>query len=98
MKLLNEEVFLSALREEPCDEVTWLALADWLEEDGQAERSELLRCLRRLRGADVDTEERSALAARVWALLSAGVRPVLVGVTNSLGMRFVLVEPGTFLM
>src|SRR3954447_11766607 len=29
-----EDVFLSALHESPNDEATWLALADWLEDDG----------------------------------------------------------------
>jgi uncharacterized protein (TIGR02996 family) len=93
---MDEEVFHAALRKDPGDELTWSALADWLEEDGQTERAELLRLLRRRRTPP-------ALApcpesARVRELLAAGVKPVTVDLTNSIGMRFVLVLPGTFLM
>jgi uncharacterized protein (TIGR02996 family) len=45
---MTEGDFLAALHANPSDEVTWLALADWLEEDGQAKRAELLRIVRRL--------------------------------------------------
>ena len=30
---MNEEAFLAALHESPDDELTWLALADWLDEE-----------------------------------------------------------------
>src|SRR5262249_45083134 len=46
---VNEETFLAALRDDPADELTWQALADWLEEDGQGERAELLRLTRQMR-------------------------------------------------
>ena len=32
---MNEDAFLSLLHDSPNDERTWLALADWLDEDGQ---------------------------------------------------------------
>jgi uncharacterized protein (TIGR02996 family) len=97
---MNEETFLSALHESPTDEVTWLALADWLEEDGQAERAELLRLVRRLRTLPVmkRTRKRAALEDRVAALLEAGVRPVVPEITNGVGMRLALIPPGTFRM
>ena len=44
-----EEAFLAALHADPNDEPTWLALSDWLEETGQADRAELARLVRRLR-------------------------------------------------
>jgi formylglycine-generating enzyme required for sulfatase activity len=42
--------------------------------------------------------ERARLGARVQELLAAGVRPQVPAITNSLGMRLVLVPPGTFPM
>jgi uncharacterized protein (TIGR02996 family) len=96
---MNEETFLSALHENPSDEVTWLALADWLEEDGQAERAELVRLVRRLRTLPAARRPpRVALERRIAALLEAGVRPVVPEVVNSVGMRFALVPPGRFRM
>src|SRR4051812_4308605 len=93
---MNEETFLSALRDNPADDVTRLALADWLDEDGQAERAELLRLTRRLRTGP--PEVRNDLQPRVAAMLRADVRPAVVERVNSLGMRFALVPAGRFLM
>src|SRR5262249_7283183 len=93
---VNEEAFLSALRDDPADEVTWHALADWLEEDGQADRAELLRLTRQLRL--MPARKRKSVNRRAVLLLRAGVRPVVVERVNSLGMRFALVPPGRFLM
>jgi uncharacterized protein (TIGR02996 family) len=95
-----EAAFFAALRAEPNDETTWLALADWLEEDGQTDRAELVRLVRRLRTLPVMevTPERAALEARVAHLLNAGVRPVVPEVVNSIGMRLALIPPGRFRM
>jgi uncharacterized protein (TIGR02996 family) len=95
-----EAVFLAALHAEPNDEATWLALADWLEEDGQADRAELVRLVRRLRTLPVMevTPERAEMEARVAHLLNAGVRPVAAEVVNSIGMRLALIPPGRFRM
>jgi uncharacterized protein (TIGR02996 family) len=95
-----EETFLQALHAEPNDEMTWLALADWLEEDGQQHRAELVRLVRRLRSLPgrTQTQERTRMQARVAELLNAGVRPVAPEVVNSIGMRFALIPPGGFLM
>jgi uncharacterized protein (TIGR02996 family) len=93
---MTEEAFLSVLRDHPGDEGTWSALADWLDDSGQSERAELLRLTRRPRtGSPL---EPSAESARGRQLLEAGVKPVTVTFTNSIGMRFVLVQPGAFLM
>jgi uncharacterized protein (TIGR02996 family) len=92
-----EEAFLRALHAEPGDEATWLALADWLEDDGQPQRAELVRLVRRLRSRAV-TDQRARMEARVAELLNAGVRPVVPEVVNSIGMRFALVPSGCFLM
>jgi uncharacterized protein (TIGR02996 family) len=95
-----EAAFLAALHAEPNDEATWLALADWLEEDGQADRAELVRLVRRLRALPVmrRTKGRAALEDRVAELLNAGVQPVVPEVVNSIGMRLALIPPGRFLM
>jgi formylglycine-generating enzyme len=93
---MNEDTFLAALRDSPADDVTWLALADWLDEDGQADRAELLRLTRRLRTLPPD--QRNAEHERVAAMLEADVRPVVVERVNSVGMRFALVPAGRYLM
>jgi uncharacterized protein (TIGR02996 family) len=95
-----EAAFLQALHADPTDETTWLALADWLEEDGQGERAELVRLVRRLRTLPVmrRTKERARLEDRVAELLNAGVRPVVPEVVNSIGMRLALIPPGRFRM
>ena len=95
-----EAAFFAALRAEPNDETTWLALADWLEEDGQTDRAELVRLVRRLRTLPVMevTPERAEMEARVAGLLNAGVRPVVPEAVNSIGMRLALIPPGRFRM
>jgi uncharacterized protein (TIGR02996 family) len=93
---MNEDALLSVLRDDPGDEVTWAALADFFDDSGQPERAELMRLMR----SPLTTPllEPTAASARVLELLAAGVKPVTVGLTNSIGMEFVLVQPGTFLM
>jgi uncharacterized protein (TIGR02996 family) len=71
----------------------WLVLADWLEENGQAERAELVR-LQHDRGL----RPVASKDARVRELLAAGVAPVVPTLVNSVGMRFVLVPAGRFVM
>jgi uncharacterized protein (TIGR02996 family) len=95
-----EAAFLAALHAEPNDETTWLALADWLDEDGQADRAELVRLVRRLRVLPVMevTPGRAEMEDRVAHLLNAGVRPVVPEVVNSIGMRLALIPPGRFRM
>jgi uncharacterized protein (TIGR02996 family) len=97
---MNEQTFLSALNENANDEVTWLALADWLEEDGQTQRAELVRLVRQLHALPPvrRTAKRKSLEARVSELLLSGVRPAVPAVVNSLGMGFALVGPGRFRM
>src|SRR5438128_1653471 len=97
---MNEDAFYAALHEDPGDEVTWLALADWLEESGQEPRAELVRVLRQLCGLPVMRRSgaRAELEGRLVALMASGVRPVVPEVSNALGMRFALVGPGRFRM
>jgi uncharacterized protein (TIGR02996 family) len=91
-----EEALLAALRDSPGDELTWSALADWLEESESGRRAELLRLTRRV--LPMPVSERGDMPRRYLDLLQAGVRPVVVERVNSIGMRFALVPAGRFLM
>jgi uncharacterized protein (TIGR02996 family) len=86
-----------AIHEAPADEGAWLVMADWLEEHDSPERAELFRVTLELRRGGARPRRR-ALEARKQELLAAGVRPCVPEVVNSIGMRFVLVPPGTFRM
>jgi uncharacterized protein (TIGR02996 family) len=90
-----EKVLLTALEKDPCDESTWLVLADWLEEQGQQHRTEFLRLQRSLRGLP-EGEQREALESRLTELLVGGVRPWTPVITNSIGMQLALIPPGQF--
>ncbi len=89
---------LSCLHQAPEDDLLWLAVADLLEEEGQAERAELLRLTRSLRASGTASACRVTAEARIRELLSSGVRPCVPEVVNSVGMRFVLIPAGTFWM
>jgi len=93
---MNEDAFLASLREDPGDELTWQALADFLDDSGQPDRAELLRLTRRM--LPTPPSERGDVPRRHEELLRAGVRPVVVERTNSIGMRFALVPAGRSLM
>jgi uncharacterized protein (TIGR02996 family) len=95
-----EAAFLQALHAEPNDEATWLALADWLQDNGHADRAELVRLVRRLRALPVMevSPERAELEGRVAELLNHGVSPVAAEVVNSIEMRLALIPPGCFRM
>jgi uncharacterized protein (TIGR02996 family) len=93
---MTEAAFLQRILDDPTGAAdTWLVLADWLEERNDP-RHELVRFQHDPRfRTDLSPAERDE---QVCALLRAGVKPPLPTVMNSLGMRFVLVSPGTFLM
>lgn len=97
---MTEDAFLSALHENPSDEVTWLALTDWFEEQGQHDRAQLIRLYRRLLVTPWHdpTGQRTELERGVNELLALGIKPVVAEIINSIGMRFALIPPGTFLM
>jgi uncharacterized protein (TIGR02996 family) len=92
-----EAGLLRAIHEEPADWTNWLVLADWLDEHGHDARAELMRLyvqMRRTPWGKVETKQKT----RMLRLLSDGVRPCLPSITNSIGMTFVLIPPGTFWM
>jgi uncharacterized protein (TIGR02996 family) len=93
----DEQTLLEALHADPGDEAAWLALADCLEESGQADRAELLRLHRALRGSG-EGPQRERSEQRLQQLLLAGVRPCVPALTSSIGMELALIPAGTFLM
>ncbi len=95
---MDEEAALwQAIHDAPTDEAPWLVLADWLEENDDPLRAELFRTTLALRRGAAGAR-RARLEARQRELLAAGVRPAVPEVVNSVGMRLVLVPPGTFWM
>jgi uncharacterized protein (TIGR02996 family) len=93
----TEAAFLEAILADPSDDTTWLVLADWLEEQGQLDRAELVRLQTRLR-RETRWRDRAKPEKRVQELLTAGVRPCVPTITNSIGMVFALIPPGVFWM
>jgi formylglycine-generating enzyme len=82
---------------DPADDLAWLAVADWLEEHDQPDRAELTRLTRLLRH-DLHGPDRRDREDRLMELLAAGVEPCVATLTNSIGMEFALIPPGTFMM
>ncbi len=82
---------------DPADDLAWLAVADWLEENGEAERAELVRLTRllRLEGNSADSSRRED---RQMELLAAGIEPCVATVTNSIGMKLAYIPAGEFMM
>ncbi len=89
---------LAGLNGGPADHALWLVVADWLEEQGQPERAELTRLTRSLQASGTASACRVSAESRVRELLSAGVRPCVPEIVNSIGMRFALIPAGTFWM
>src|SRR5262245_31134461 len=96
----TEAALVAAISSQPGDAVAWHAWADWLEEQGQADRAELLR-LRQGLLAEAGGERRAQREARLREVLAAGVEPPTVRRSLAIGnekLELVLVPPGTFLM
>jgi uncharacterized protein (TIGR02996 family) len=93
---MTETELLAGIAAHPGEVERWHILADWLE-DQQDPRAELAR-LRYLLYAEPEHPERPARLARELALLAAGLAPVVPTWTNTVGMSFALVLPGTFRM
>ncbi len=89
----HEETFLQMMVDDPS---TAPLFADWLEDRGDP-RGELLR-LTHILNQRMDQPNRTALEERLRVLVASGVRPVGPFQTNTLGMKFAWIPPGTFLM
>jgi uncharacterized protein (TIGR02996 family) len=100
--MLTEADLLTAIERDPADDLGWLALADFLEERGEADRAELVRLREWLRFADREDPQRPAKEARMQAMLDVGVRPAgprrrypFVGAAV---LELTLIPPGSFWM
>jgi uncharacterized protein (TIGR02996 family) len=88
---------LQAIHDDPGEETTWLVLADWLEENDDPSRAELLRLQRRLRTPLTRPKRREA-EERIRDLLAAGVKPCVPTRTSSIGLELALIPGGNFRM
>jgi uncharacterized protein (TIGR02996 family) len=88
-----EALLLAAIRAAPGDLLTWQALGDHLEEQGDP-RAEVLRLDLQLR-QHLTHPQRRTWERRLQTLLGKGIRPCVPTLTNSLGMTFALVPPGS---
>jgi uncharacterized protein (TIGR02996 family) len=95
------EGFLRAIHEQPTELMHWLVLADWLDDQGQTDRAELLRLRQRLI-APIDAVERRPLEKRLQELILAGTEPVvarwIIELPSSVELELSLIPPGVFLM
>jgi uncharacterized protein (TIGR02996 family) len=92
---LIEAGLMRAWADDPASDTHWRVLADWLE-DHSDPRAELLRLHREILAAPWG-QAGAEKEQRLLELLDADIRPVLPRLTNSLGMEFVLITPGSFL-
>jgi uncharacterized protein (TIGR02996 family) len=101
------EGLLQSVVDEPACEANWLVLADWLEENDDPRRADLLRLHRQLLATCCEPDRypaRRQWQARMVELLAQGVRPcvpqrvVVVGKRVKLPMTFAWIGPGSFLM
>jgi uncharacterized protein (TIGR02996 family) len=99
------DALLAGIIAEPLEETRWLVLADWLEEQDDPRRAELLRLHRRLLATCCEPDshpERAQWQRRVVELQDGGVAPCVPQHTLMLpgGVPLVgsFVPPGSFLM
>jgi uncharacterized protein (TIGR02996 family) len=90
---------------DPLEETRWLVLADWLDENNDPSRAELIRLHRRLLATCCEPEvhpERSDWQARIVELLDTEVRPCMprhsLTLPRGLPLAGVFIPPGAFLM
>jgi uncharacterized protein (TIGR02996 family) len=96
---------LAGIVADPVEETRWLVLADWLAENDDPRRGELLWIHRWLLSTCVYPEQhpqRAAFHARVVELLEAGVRPCVpqetLQIADGVEMTFSFIPPHTFRM
>ncbi len=103
---MNElEALLAGIVSEPHEETRWLVLADWLEENDDPRRGELLRLHRKLLATCCEPDvypDRTAWQARVVELIAGGVSPCVpqreVELPDGGLMTFSFIPPSSFLM
>jgi uncharacterized protein (TIGR02996 family) len=99
------DALLAGIIADPLEETRWLVVADWVEENDDPRRAELLRLHRKLLATCCEPDahpERAHWHARIVELLDAGVAPCVPRHTLLLpgGVPLVgsFVPPGAFLM
>jgi uncharacterized protein (TIGR02996 family) len=92
-----ESALLQALLDDPGDVTSWLVLADWLDDQGEAASAELVRLRVLLAGPD-DPPGREEAEERIRTHILAGAVPCVPRLVNSLGMELALVPAGSFWM
>lgn len=101
MFLSTVETLRQAAVVDPTDSMVWLALADSLEEVGEAECAELIHLRESLRLNRLGNE-RPRAEARLQQLLREGVRPIMprlrLPLSAEASLEMVLVPPGQFWM
>jgi uncharacterized protein (TIGR02996 family) len=103
---MNElDALLGGIVSEPLEETRWLVLADWLQENDDHQRSELLQLHRRLLTTccePANHPERVVWQSRIVELIAAGIRPCIPQKTLQLpgggSMTLSFIPPGSFLM
>jgi uncharacterized protein (TIGR02996 family) len=93
---MTEADLLAGIVAHPLQAERWLILADWLE-DQQDPRTELVRLRWQYHHEQEhpDFETRRQRLVDLWA---GGLAPLVPTLTNSIGMSFVLIPPGSFWM
>ena len=95
------ETFLQAILDDPRDTLAWQAMADWLEEDDQPLRAELVRLREALTRA-ILVDGRPTKERRLRELLLSGVAPVVplwnVELPGAVSLPLALIPAGSFLM
>ena len=99
------DAFLAGIVAEPHNALRWLVMADYLEENDEPERAELVRVHRELLRTCADPDafpERPQLHARMMELMRAGARPCIpersVTLPGGVELRLSFIPPGSFLI
>ncbi len=99
------DALLSGIIADPAEETRWLVLADWLEENDNTRRAELLRLHRKLLSTSREPDahqERKAWQSRIVALIGEGVQPCVpqkaMILPGGVPLTFAFIPPGSFRM
>jgi len=100
------ESLLGGIVSAPTEETRWLVLADWLEENDDVRRGELLRLHRKLLAIRciqrTPRRMRDECQSRIVELIAAGVSPCVpqktIQLPGDVPMTFSFIPPGSFLM
>ena len=99
------DAFLAGIVAEPANALRWLVMADYLEENGEPERAELVRVHRELLRTCTDPDafpEHPQLHARMMELMRGGAQPCIpertITLPGGVELRLSFIPPGSFPM